>query len=115
MSDDERQLLLTVAWMFVRHGQVRRARTILECVVEETPSDGIAAAVLADLMLRDGEALSALKALRAAMFPAPLQRAAAMLETRALKMLGKADEAEARWRRYANAARGIRREWVVGG
>ena len=111
METDEKDLMLTVAWLFARHGQRKRARTILECVVEEDPSNGIAAAVLADLMLADGEAQEALHILRNAEFPAGMKRAEAMLETRALKALGRADEAVSRWRRFVKSSKGDEREW----
>ena len=35
MTADERQFLLTAAWMFMRHGQPARARTVCEALVEE--------------------------------------------------------------------------------
>ena len=104
--------MLTAAWLFARHGQGRRARTLLACLLEDEPENGTAAAVLADLMLADGEAEGALEVLRRAVVPEKLARAVALLETRALKALGRDDEAAARWRRYVKAAQGGAREWM---
>lgn len=111
MSEEEKSLMLTVAWLFAQHGQTRRARTILECVVEDDASNGVAAAVLAELMLEDGDAQEALQTIRAADFPERLKRAEAMLETRALRAMGKTDEASARWRRFVKSSQGGGREW----
>ena len=111
MSEEEKGLMLTVAWLFAQHGQPRRARTILECVVEDDATNGIAAAVLAELMLDDGDAQEALQTIRAAEFPPRMKRAEAMLETRALRALGKGDEATARWRRFLKSSQGDGREW----
>ena len=41
MKEEERQLMLTTAWLFARHGQGPRARVLLEAVVEENPRDGV--------------------------------------------------------------------------
>ena len=113
MEEDERKLMMTVAWLFARHGCLRRARTLLECLAEETPQEGIVAAALAELQLADGAAEDALATLRAATFPMELRRAEALLETRALRALGRAEEAAARWRRYVKASQGASREWVA--
>ena len=56
MSTEERQFLLTVMWLFMRHGQPVRARAICEAIVEENPRDGVAAAALAELLLNEGDA-----------------------------------------------------------
>ncbi len=112
MSNDERQFLLTAVWMFMRHGQPSRARNICEALVEEDPRDGIAVVALAELLLDEGEAARTIEVMRAAEFPAELLHAEAVLETRALRMLGRNNEASARWRRYLEARKGAARRWV---
>ena len=108
MSNDERQFLLTAVWMFMRHGQPTRARNLCEALVEEDPRDGVAAVALAELLLDEGEAARALEA----NYPAELDHAEAVLETRALQFLGRKDEAAARWRRYLEVRKGAARQWV---
>ncbi len=112
MVADERQFLLTTAWMFMRHGRGARAVGLCEALVEENPRDGVAAAALAQLLLEDGEAKRALAVLRAAEYPPELEHAEAVLETRALAMLGRHGEAGARWRRYLEVRKGAGRQWV---
>lgn len=112
MERDERELLLTAAWMFARHGQELRALTLCEALHEDSPRDGVAAAALADLLLGERRADEALRALREADFPSELRRAEALLETRALAMLGRKADAERRWKRYLNSAKGKERNWV---
>jgi len=112
MNTDERQFLLTAVWMFMRHGQPARARALCEALVEEEPRDGIAAVALAELLLDEAEAARAIEILRAAEFAPNLLHAEAVLETRALRMLGRNDEASARWRRYLEARKGAARQWV---
>ncbi len=114
MEQDDRQFLLTTAWLFARHGQSARARTLCEALVEDDPEDGVSAAALAELMLADREPAAALAVVRGARFPRELERAEALLETRALHALGKRDEAERRWRRYVAAAKRGARTWVSG-
>ena len=72
MDLEERQFLLTAAWMFMRHGQPARARTVCEALVEEDSRDGVAAVALAELMLDAGEATRAVEVLRAADVPPEL-------------------------------------------
>lgn len=112
MDSDDKQLLLTTAWMFARHGQGPRARVLCEALVEDDPRDGLSAAALAELMLADGEAERALTVLRTADFPPELDRAEALLEARALTALGKKNEAERRWQRHLAACKGGRRQWI---
>ena len=112
MSNDERQFLLTAVWMFMRHGQPARARALCEALVEEDPRDGTAAVALAELLLEDAEAARAIEILRAADFSASLLHAEAVLETRALRQLGRNEEAAARWQRYLEARKGASRLWV---
>ena len=112
MEADERQFLLTTAWMFARHGQDARARILCEALNEADPRDGIAAAALAELLLTENDAVRALDVLRAADFSAELRRAEALLETRALSMLGRKDEARRRWSRFVESGKGARRSWV---
>lgn len=113
MESDDRQLLLTTAWLFARHGQRTRARTLCEALVEDNPQDGVTAAVLAEFLLDDGEAGRALEILSAAKFPSSLRRAEAMLETRALQMLGRKNDAALRWSRYVASSKGRNRTWVA--
>ncbi|MBO4287818.1 MAG: hypothetical protein J5985_06605 [Kiritimatiellae bacterium] len=113
MDEEERQLLLTAAWLFARHGQGVRARNVLEALAEENPRDGVVAAMLADLLLQEHQAVAALEVVRSGEFPAELKRAEALLETRALRMLGKTEEADARWSRFVKASRGGEREWIA--
>lgn len=112
MDLNDRQLLLTTAWLFARHGQNARARVLCEALVEESPRDGVSVAALAERLLADGEADRALALVRGADFPPELVRAAALLETRALRMLGRDQDAARRWNRYVAASKGSRRKWV---
>lgn len=112
MDPSDRQLLLTTAWMFLLHGQPSRARALCEAVLEEDPRDGAAAAALSQILLDAGEPAAALETLRAGNFPPSLDRAEALLETRALLALGKKDESAARWRRHLEARKGSARSWV---
>ena len=112
MNADERQFLLTAAWMFMRHGQPARARAVCEALVEEDARDGVAAVALAELMLDSGEASRAVELLRAADVPPDLVHAAAFLETRALKKAGRGREAARRWNRYIESRKGSERRWM---
>jgi predicted Zn-dependent protease len=113
MTNDERQFLLTAAWMFMRHGQAARARAVCEAVVEENPRDGVASVALAALMLGAGEAPRAVEALRATDVPPELAHAAAFLEARALRMAGRDREAASRWSRYIESRKGAARRWTA--
>ena len=55
MEAEERQFLLTAAWMFMRHGQRPRALAVCEALVEEDPRSGVSAAALAELLLDAGQ------------------------------------------------------------
>ena len=112
MENDDRQFLLTAAWLFARHGQGARARTLCEAWVEDDPRDGVSAVALAELRLAEGDAAGALAVLRASDTPPALARAEALLEARALAALGKADEAAKRWRRHLESAKGGTRQWI---
>ena len=112
MDSEDRQFLLTTAWMFARHGQRERARALCEALVEDQPRDGVSAAALAELLLADREAARALEVVRGAQFPPELARAEALLETRALAALGRKEESQRRWRRYVQASKGAGRSWV---
>lgn len=112
MDAEERQFLLTTAWLFIRHGQRARARVILEALVEENPQDGVSAVALAELLLDDGDASRALDVLRVADFPPMLAHAEAVLESRALRMMGKEAESRARWNRFLESKKGASRTWV---
>ena len=59
MTGEERQFLLTSAWIFMRHGRRDRARGVCEALCEANPHDGVAASALAELLLEDGEAVLA--------------------------------------------------------
>lgn len=112
MNGVERQFLLTAAWMFMRHGRRDRARSVCEALCEDRPRDGVAAAALAEIMLSDGEPARAVEILRAAEFPRNLAYAQAVLETRALRLLGRGSEARSRWARYLEFRKGASRQWV---
>ena len=112
MDKEELELIATSAWLFVRHGRADRALPLLEAILEANPTDGVAAAMLAEIFLTRGEAREALATLRAASFPKELARAAALLETRSLITLGRGAEAKNRWSRYLEAAKGANRKWV---
>ena len=112
MNAEARQFMLTAAWLFVRHGLPHRARVLMEALVEDDPRDGVSAASLAELLLLDGRGEEALHVLRMADFPAELTRAEALLETRALVMVGRKTEGERRWKRYLEARKGAERNWV---
>ncbi|MBO6168229.1 MAG: hypothetical protein J6P13_07805 [Kiritimatiellae bacterium] len=113
MDRESRQFLLTAVWLFMRHGRRERARNVCEALVEADSRDGVAAVALADLLLDYGEAAKALETLRNADCPPSLEYAEAVLETRALKMLGKNDSAKARWRRYLSSRNGNERKWIT--
>ena len=104
--------MLTVAWLFVRHGKPRRARVLMEVLVEDDPNDGVSAAALAELLLADGEGDAALRVLQMAEFPEELTRAEAILETRALAMIGRKSDSVKRWNRYIESRKGANRNWV---
>jgi len=106
--------MLTAAWLFVRHGKPRRARVLMEVLVEDDPRDGVSAAALAELLLADGEGDAALRVLRMADFPDELTRAEAILETRALAMIGNKAESVRRWNRYLESRKGEDRNWIGG-
>ena len=112
MTADERQFLLTAAWIFMRHGRRDRALAVCEALVEEDSRDGVAAVALAELMLDAGEATRAVEVLRAADVPPELAHAAAFLETRALRNGGRNREAANRWSRYIESRKGAERRWV---
>ena len=113
MDADDRQLLLTTAWMFLRHGQPARARALCEALLEDNPRDGAAAAALAEILLDAGEPAAALETLRAGDYPPELAHAEALLETRALTALGRKADAAARWHRHLEARKGAARSWVT--
>lgn len=113
MTNDERQFLLTATWLFMRHGQRARARAVCEALVEDDPRDGVVAVALAELLLDSAEAARALEVLRGADFPDSLAHVSAVLETRALKMLGRVADSGARWRRYLESQKGAERKWMV--
>ena len=112
MTGEERQFLLTSAWLFMHHGRRYCARGVCEALCEANPHDGVAASALAELLLEDGEAARALEILRLADFAPELAHAQAVLETRALRMAGRPLEAESRWRRYLESRKGAERKWV---
>ena len=112
MAEEERQFLLTAVWLFMRHGRRERALPVCETVCEDNPRDGVAAAALAELLLEQGDAARAVDVLRAADFPPELGHAEAVLETRALRLAGRASEAASRWSRYLESRKGEERRWV---
>jgi len=112
MSEDERQLLLTAVWLFMRHGRRDRAMGVCEALCEADPRDGVSASAFAELLLETGDASRAIEVLSAADFPPSLAHAQAVLETRALKLSGRKAEAESRWRRYLESRKGVSRQWI---
>ena len=112
MTADERQFLMTAAWMFMRHGQPRRALAVCEALLEDNPRDGVAAVALSGLLFDEGEAARVLDLLRGADVPPSLAHAEAVLETRALRSLGRRSEAGARWQRYLESRKGAARRWI---
>ena len=113
MDEDERQFLLTVAWLFMRHGRRERALSVCEAVYEADPENGVAAVALAELLLERGETNRAVDVLRTADVPDELAHAEAVLETRALRLAGRGAEADARWRRYIESRKGADRKWIA--
>jgi len=113
MSEEERQFLLTTAWMFMRHGRRDRALGVCEALCELDPRDGVAAIAFAYLLLDGGDARRAIDVLQSAYFPKSLSHAQAVLETRALRMAGRNREAASRWNRYLEARKGASRQWTV--
>ena len=113
MSEEERQFLLTVVWLFMRHGRPDRAHGVCEALYEDNPRDGVVAVALAELLIAGGEAERAIEILRAADVPPSLAHAGAVLETRALRIAGRRSEAESRWRRYLESRKGASRQWVA--
>ena len=51
MSADERQFLLTAAWLFMRHGQRSRALAVCEALSEDDPRDGVVAVATARIVV----------------------------------------------------------------
>ena len=98
MTADERQFLLTAAWMFMRHGQPARAQAVCEALLDEDS--------------RDGEHRRAIDVMHGADIPQSLAHAEAVLETRALKALGRKGEASSRWNRYLESRKGSDRKWM---
>jgi predicted Zn-dependent protease len=113
MNSDERQFLMTTAWLFMRHGQSSRAVSVCEALVEDDPRDGVSSVALAELLIDGGDASRALELLRAADVPKELDHAEAVLETRALKMLGRGGEATDRWNRHLESRKGSARKWKM--
>jgi len=113
MDEDERQFLLTTAWLFMRHGRRDRALSVCEAVYEADPENCVAAVALAELLLEQGETGRAVDILRTADVPDELAHAEAVLETRALRLAGRGAEADARWRRYIESRKGADRKWIA--
>ncbi len=84
----------------------------MEALCEANPRDGVSAAALATLLLSDGDGLGALRLLRTANFPPQFDRAEAILETRALTLLGRTAEGKRRWSRYLAAKNAGARKWI---
>ena len=112
MGEDERQFLLTAAWMFMRHGQRTRALVLCEALCEENPRDGVAAVALTEMLLDAADPVRALEILRGADVPVSLSHVSAVLETRALAMQGRKEESAERWRRYLESRKGSGRKWM---
>ena len=113
MDEDERQFLLTAAWLFMRHGRRERALSVCEAVYEADLGDGVAAVALAELLLGRGETKRVVDVLRAVEVPVELAHAEAVLETRALRLAGRGAEADSRWRRYIESRKGADRKWIA--
>ena len=97
----------------MRHGRRLRARAVCEALCEDDPRDGVASVAFAELLLDSAEATRAIDVLHGADVPDDLAHVAAVLETRALKMLGRTAESAARWRRYLESRKGGARKWKV--
>ena len=110
--NEERQFLLTAAWLFMRHGRRDRALGVCEAMHEADARDGVVAVALAELLLEDGNASRAVEILREADIPPELSHAEAVLETRGLRLSGRAAEANALWKRYVEARKGAERKWI---
>ena len=113
MGEEERQFLLTAVWLFMRHGRRDRALGVCAALHEADPRDGVAAVAFAELLLERGDAKMAVRVLRAADVPPELFHAEAVLETRALRVLGKDSEADSRWRRHIESRKGAERKWIA--
>ena len=113
MAEEERQFLLTAVWLFMRHGRRDRALGVCEALHEVDSRDGVAAVALAELLLERGDARRAVEVLRGADIPSELAHAEAVLETRALRALGRRTEADARWHRYLESRKGAARQWIT--
>ena len=90
MTTEERQFLRTAVWLFMRHGRSDRALGVCEALHEADPRDGVAAVALAELLLERADAKRAVEVLREADVPPELAHAEAVLETRALRLAGRA-------------------------
>lgn len=113
MNGQERQFLLTAAWLFMRHGRRDRALAVCEALHEADRSDGVAAVALAELLIEEERNIGeVLEVVRRADIPKELEHAAAVIETRALRLGGRAAEADARWKRYLQARKGAERKWI---
>ena len=96
----------------MRHGQGQRAIAVCEALVDDNPRDGVASVALAELLLNNGDARRAVDVLRVADVPKDLDHAEAVLETRALRMLGRNGDAKDRWNRHLESRKGSERRWV---
>ena len=49
MPEEDKQVTLTAAWLFMQHGQTAKAKAICRAVNEDDPGDGCCAALLTQL------------------------------------------------------------------
>lgn len=113
MDEEDKQVILTAAWLFMQHGQTQKAKALCREVNEQEPSDGVCGALLAQLYLDDAEPEEALEVIRNTTFPPELERVAALLEARALKDTGHPEEGRECWQKYLEQKNGRTRRWVV--
>lgn len=111
MDGEDRKFILTAAWIFSSHGQSQRALPLLAALNEANPLDGTAAAAYAEILIAAGQYPKAAQVLRLADVPEELERAAAVLESRALLLSGKEAEAGKRWQRHLRSAAGAK-SWI---
>lgn len=109
MESDDKQILLMLSWLFLRHGQGMKAEPLCKAIQESEPGEPVSSLILASLCLEDARAEEALRYLGVDMarYPARIRRAVVLLRGRCLAALGREDEAQAVWRAYlAEASKG---------
>ena len=88
MTDEEREALVLLAYLFAQNGKFDKAAIVLRALEEVFPKDAYTPRLLAECLLRQGEYLEALrmteKLIALGGLSGPERRLAALLQTQAL-------------------------------